>query len=291
MDIKPYILAARPKTLPAAVVPVWLGCMLSWKVLGVFDLWLAICTLMGAVWIQIATNFFNDAIDNDKGADTEQRLGPVRATASGLLSRRTVYGFAILCLLITGVFGYFLYQQRGWPVIAIGIPSLYLCYGYTGGPVPLAYRGLGEIFVVFFFGIVAVAGTFFMQTGLWSLDAVMLGLQVGFLSAVLISINNLRDVEEDASNNKRTLAVKLGVKGGKVVILAETVAALALCLYWLAAGYALLAWLPACFILLGGLICMKIMKTPPSRAYNKLLALGGLQLILFGGLFTAACLL
>lgn len=291
MNIKPYILAARPKTLPAAVVPVWLGCMLSWKMLGIFDLWLAVCTLMGAVWIQIATNFFNDAIDNDKGADTEQRLGPVRATASGLLSRKTVYGFAVLCLLIAIAFGVSLYQVRGWPVIAIGLPSLYLCYGYTGGPVPLAYRGLGEIFVVFFFGVVAVAGTFFMQTGLWSLESVMLGLQVGFLSAVLISINNIRDIEEDASNNKRTLAVKLGQRGGKVVILVETAAAFLLGSYWLYSGYPLLAWLPSCFMLLGALICIKVLKTPPSKAYNKYLAMGGLQLLLFGSLFTAACLI
>lgn len=291
MNLKPYILAARPKTLPAAVVPVWLGCMLSWKLLGIFDLWLAFCTLMGAVWIQIATNFFNDAIDNDKGADTERRLGPVRATASGLLSRRTVYLFAAICLMVSGLFGYFLYAQRGWPVIAIGIPSLYLCYGYTGGPVPLAYRGLGEIFVVFFFGVVAVAGTFFMQTGLWSNEAILLGLQVGLLSAVLISINNLRDVDEDRSNDKRTLAVKLGVKGGKSVILMETVLAVLLGLVWLYFGYTKLAIVPSLFILLGGVICIQIIKTPPSRAYNKYLALGGLQLILFGGLFTIACLL
>ncbi|SHJ33947.1 1,4-dihydroxy-2-naphthoate prenyltransferase [Rubritalea squalenifaciens DSM 18772] len=291
MNLKPYILAARPKTLPAAIVPVWLGCMLTWKLLGIFDLWLASCTLMGAIWIQIATNFFNDAIDNDKGADTEHRLGPIRATASGLLSRRTVYLFAVLCLLISGVFGYFLYAQRGWPVVAIGIPSLYLCYGYTGGPVPLAYRGLGEIFVIFFFGVVAVAGTFFMQTGTWSAESILLGLQIGLLSAVLISINNLRDVDEDRSNDKRTLAVKLGVKGGKIIIVIETLLAFLLGLAWIYFGQVELFILPSLFMLLGATICAQVIKREPGRIYNKYLALGGLQLILFGGLFTAACLL
>ena len=103
--MKSYILAARPKTLPAAVVPVWVGCVLAYYFTGTWDILLAIYTLMGAIWIQIATNFFNDAIDSEKGADTEARLGPVRATASGKLSSKTVYGVAFVCLLIACVFG------------------------------------------------------------------------------------------------------------------------------------------------------------------------------------------
>ena len=213
--LKSCILAARPKTLPAAIVPVWLGCMLAWKLTGEFDLWLAVCTFMGAVWIQVGTNFFNDAIDNDKGADTEKRLGPVRATASGLLSRGQVYGAAVICLLIAAVFGWFLFEARGWTMLAIGVPSLYLCYGYTGGPVPLAYRGLGEIFVILFFGLIAVMGTIFVQLGTWPIEGAVLGLQAGLLSAVLISINNLRDREEDATNDKNTLAVKMGETWGQ----------------------------------------------------------------------------
>ena len=177
------------------MVPVWVGCVLAYHLTGQWDLGLAVYTLMGAIWIQIATNFFNDAIDAQKGADTEARLGPVRATASGQLSSRTVYTVALICLLTASVFGWLLFVERGWPIIAIGIPSLYLCYGYTGGPVLLAYRGLGELFVILFFGVVAVTGTVFVQTGQWSPVGVIMGVAVGCLSAVLIAINNLRDVD------------------------------------------------------------------------------------------------
>ncbi len=289
--LKSCILAARPKTLPAAIVPVWLGCMLAWKLEGQFDWWLALCTLMGAVWIQIGTNFFNDAIDNDKGADTERRLGPVRATASGLLSRGQVYGAALGCLLVAAVFGWFLFQARGWAMVAIGLPSLYLCYGYTGGPVPLAYRGLGEVFVVLFFGVIAVMGTIFVQLGTWPVEGLLLGLQLGLLSAVLISINNLRDREEDAGNAKNTLAVKLGETWGKRVVAIEIFGAFILSFAWLAMGQMSL-WLgSSMFIVLGVRIWGLVREEPPSAKYNKFLALGGAQLILFAVLYTIACVI
>lgn len=287
------ILAARAKTLPAAVVPVWLGCVLAWRLGGVFDgsnLWLAFCTLMGAMWIQIATNFFNDAIDADKGADTERRLGPVRATASGLLSRRSVYGLAGLCLLIAIGFGTVLVVERGWPIVAIGIPSLYLCYGYTGGPVPLAYRGLGELFVILFFGLVAVMGTVFVQLGEWRLEALVLGLQMGLLSAVLISVNNLRDVEEDRTNDKRTLAVQWGVTAARCVITLEVLLAYVLGGFWLDYGMKTVFFYPLGAMFLGVVVVMGVWNFLPSPRYNKYLALGGVQLLVFGALFTLAML-
>lgn len=246
---------------------------------------------MGAIWIQIGTNFFNDAIDADKGADTEKRLGPKRATASGLLSRRCVYLTAACCLLIAALFGWELYRHCGWPIIAIGIPSLYLCYGYTGGPVPLAYRGLGELFVILFFGLVAVTGSVFVQIGEWRAEAVLLGLQVGLLSAVLISINNLRDRQEDLTNNKRTLAVKWGEHAAKVVVLVEVLAAFALCFAWYLFRIPSVGVLSAGFIVLGSYILAHVMSEPPSERYNRYLAFGGLQLILFACLFTTACLI
>jgi 1,4-dihydroxy-2-naphthoate octaprenyltransferase len=287
--LKSCILAARPKTLPAAIVPVWLGCVLAWKLTGEFDLWLAICTLMGAIWIQIGTNFFNDAIDNDKGADTEKRLGPVRATASGLLTRGQVYGAALFCLCIAAVFGWFLFEARGWTMVAIGLPSLYLCYGYTGGPVPLAYRGLGEIFVILFFGLIAVSGTIFVQLRAWPLEGVLLGLQLGLLSSVLISINNLRDREEDAGNDKRTLAVKLGEKTGKRVVAFEVFGAFALSIAWVYFQMPELWIASGLFIPLGVKLWILVRDEAPSARYNKFLALGGIQLILFAVLFTVAC--
>ena len=289
MDLRPYILAARPKTLPAAIVPVWLGCVLAWYLEHQFDGWLAFYTVMGAVWIQIGTNFFNDAIDDAKGSDTENRLGPVRATASGLLSRRVVYLVAVICLLIAGFCGWKLYAVRGLPIVYIGIPSLYLCYGYTGGPWPLAYKGLGEVFVVLFFGLVAVAGTVFIQLGEWRWEAVLLGAQVGLLSAVLISINNLRDREEDEGNNKRTMAVVLGESLAKKLLLLELFSPALLGAIWCwKVDCQLFLW-PLLYLVLAVIIAKGVLQHPPSRIYNKYLALGGMQLIFFGILFHIAC--
>jgi 1,4-dihydroxy-2-naphthoate octaprenyltransferase len=279
------LLAARPKTLPAAIVPVWAGCVLAWKLTGTFDLPLAIWTLLGAIAIQIATNFFNDAIDAKKGADTKHRLGPVRVTASGLLRPRTVMTIAAGFLLLALVCGVFLYQARGWPIVLIGIPSLFLAYGYTGGPFPLAYRGMGELFVIAFFGLVAVTGTVFVQTGTWPREALLLGTQIGLLSAVLISINNFRDREEDASTGKRTLAVRCGPKLAAAVIWLEIKVAAFAGIAWWALGQPSLMAASLPVFLLGMRIIWGVLTLPPGPAFNRLLALGGLQLVLFAVVF------
>lgn len=286
--MKPFFLAARPKTLPAAVVPVWVGCVLTFYLTDGWDILLAFFTVMGSIWIQIATNFFNDAIDSDKGADTENRLGPVRATASGQLSRRTVYFSAMVCLLLAAGFGVPLLLERGWAMLAIGLPSFYLAYGYTGGPWPLAYKGLGELFVILFFGIVAVMGTVFVQTGMWRVEALVVGVAIGCLSAVLISINNLRDVDEDRGNEKNTLAVKWGrAKALRLLFLMTLVPYVVtqplfgwqLSLLWFLAPLSL-----------GWLIVKWVSQTPPGPAYNKYLALSALQLVLFATALTICCL-
>jgi 1,4-dihydroxy-2-naphthoate polyprenyltransferase len=289
--LKSCILAARPKTLPAAIVPVWAGCVLAWKLTGAFNLWLAVCTLVGAIAIQIATNFFNDAIDAKKGADTERRLGPQRVTASGLMSPQSVMRLGMVFLAIAIGCGAALYQARGWPIIAIGIPSLFLAYGYTGGPFPLAYRGMGELFVVLFFGFVAVAGTVFIQTGVWPNEAWLLGGQIGLLSAILISINNLRDREEDASTGKRTLAVRFGPKVAVAVIWLEVKVAAFAGLAWIAFGHPTLAVAGAPIFLLGLRIIWGVMTFPPGPAFNRLLALGGIQLIMFAAAYHIAAVI
>jgi 1,4-dihydroxy-2-naphthoate octaprenyltransferase len=283
--LRSIALAARPKTLPAAIVPVWAGCVLAWHLERAFAPGLAAATLLGAVCIQIATNFFNDAIDSRKGADTSRRLGPLRVTASGLLSPAAVHGVALVFLGLAFGCGVVLYQSRGWPIILIGVPSLALSYGYTGGPFPLAYRGMGELFVVLFFGWVAVCGTVFIQTGSWPPAGWLLGAQVGLLSATLISINNLRDRAEDATTGKRTLAVRWGHHGGTAVIGAELALATLAGLCWLPLGNGplLLASLPV--VVLGSIILRGITRQPPGPAYNRVLALAGLQLLAFAAIF------
>ena len=289
--LKACLLAARPKTLPAAIVPVWAGCVLAWKLTGNFDLLLALCTLGGSIAIQIATNFFNDAIDARKGADTERRLGPLRVTASGMMYSKTVMRLAMVFLGLAVACGAVLYQARGWPIIAIGIPSLFLAYGYTGGPFPLAYRGMGELFVILFFGLVAVTGTVFIQTGTWPHEALLLGLQIGLLSAILISINNLRDREEDATTGKRTLAVRFGPKVAVAVIWLEVKIAVFSGLGWIAFGQPPLAMAAAPAFLIGLRIIWGVLTFPPGPAFNRLLALGGVQLILFAAAFHFAAVM
>lgn len=288
--LKSFVFAARPKTLPAAIVPVWVGCALAWKLSGTFQFGLALWTLFGAISIQIATNFFNDAIDAQKGADTERRLGPARVTASGMMQPRTVMALGAGFLGMALVCGVLLFQVRGWPIVAIGIPSLFLAYGYTGGPFPLAYRGLGELFVILFFGLIAVTGTVFIQTGHWPQQAWLSGLQTGLLSAVLISINNFRDREEDSTTGKHTLAVRFGPKVAAAVIWLEIKLAAFAGLLWLAFGQPMLVFASLPVLLIGLRIIWGVLTLPPGPAFNRLLALGGLQLILFAAVFHVAAM-
>ena len=286
--LKSYLLATRPKTLPAAVVPVWVGCALSWELTGILDCRLAAFTLLSALCIQIATNLFNDVIDDRKGADTAKRLGPRRVTVSGLLPRRAVYLGAFVFLVLASLASLPLIEERGWFIIAIGVPSLYLSYGYTGGPFPLAYLGLGEVFVILFFGLVAVGGTVFVQTGEWFWPAGVIGLQVGLLSAVLIAINNLRDVEEDRRSGKKTLAVRFG--SAPVRWLTRVFVVVPFLLGF--SGYQYDAhWLPVfslSWVVVGIWSVEGVRRSPPGIRYNRYLAGAALQLVLFAVAFTAA---
>lgn len=285
--LKAVVSGARPKTLAAGVVPVWAGGVLAWKLEGAYDLWLWICTLLAALCIQIATNFFNDAVDGKKGADGVRRTGPKRLTGTGEMCFSQVMGLGAAFLAGSVFFGAFLFFARGWPVLAIGLPSLFLAYGYTGGPFPLAYRGMGEIFVILFFGFIAVLGTVFIQTGAWPMEAVLLGGQIGLLSAVLISVNNFRDREEDSLVGKRTLAVKFGAKVAAAVIWLEIKAAALLGIAWLMMGYPLfgLASLPV--FVIGMRIIWGVLTLPADARMNRLLALGAVELVLFAGVFHA----
>jgi 1,4-dihydroxy-2-naphthoate octaprenyltransferase len=213
-----WLHAARPKTLGAAVAPVVAGSVIGWKIGGKFDWSLMLATLGSCMALQVATNWFNDAIDFEKGADTAARLGPRRITAAGVVTSKAVLRAGWMMLGVAILLSLPLIQERGWPILVIGLPSLYFCYGYTGGPMPLAYRGLGELFVILFFGFVAVTGSAFVQSGEWLTGAVVAGFQIGCLSTVLIGINNLRDVTEDALSGKRTLAVRFGRTFGRLEI-------------------------------------------------------------------------
>lgn len=280
-----WIAAARPKTLGAAVAPVVVGSVLGWKISGHWSWFLLFCTLGSTIALQVATNWFNDAIDFVKGADTQERVGPRRITAAGVVSSAAVMRAAWLMLGVAALLSLPLIQARGLAILAIGLPSLYFCYGYTGGPMPLAYRGLGELFVILFFGFVAVLGSAFVQSGEWLIAGLVAGLQIGCLSTVLIAINNLRDREEDRTTGKRTLAVRLGVTFARLEITALIVLAHAAGIYWWQNDFPRAFTVPLAVAPVGLILIVRIWTVKPGPAYNRFLALSGMQLLLFAGLF------
>ncbi len=286
----PWILAARPRTLGAAIVPVVSGCALAFAA-GGFDPLASALALICAILIQIATNYFNDAIDHAKGADTAERLGPVRATSAGLLSPRAVMTGGAVCLIIATILAIPLVLHGGWPILALGIVSLVLSYAYTGGPFPLAYLGLGEIFVVLFFGIFAVAGTFFLNTLEISWAPVLAGLQIGLHSSVLLAVNNLRDLETDLAANKRTLAARFGLSFARRENAALVAAPFILGILWLPLGYLWAFLLPVMTLPLAWWLARACLEARPARETNQLLAQAAALHASFGLLLALAFLL
>jgi 1,4-dihydroxy-2-naphthoate octaprenyltransferase len=204
-----WLAAIRPKTLPAAASPVLVGSALAFQARG-FALGPALAALIGALLIQVGSNLANDVYDHEQGADSADRLGPLRVTQAGLLTgeevkngMRFVFGAATLV-------GLYLVAVAGWPVIVIGVLSIVAAIGYTGGPFPLAYKGLGDVFVLLFFGFVAVCGTAFVQVGAVPRAAWPAGLVVGCLATAILVVNNVRDHETDRVAGKRTLPVVMG---------------------------------------------------------------------------------
>ncbi len=288
-------LAARPKTLPAGLVAVWAGCLVVRQfsaTLGdnliALNLRLALFTALSCACIQISCNLFNDALDAAHHADTARRQGPLRITAGGRMSARGVKCWALGFMILAALAALPLIAAQGWGIVLIGIPCLICSYLYTGGPFPLAYHGLGELFVLLFFGLVAVVGTVYVQIG-WQPDfapiyaaAAMLGIICGLLSCVLIEVNNIRDRAEDATTGKRTLAVRLGDKRARGLAMAFLVAPYAVTrqlsevLPGLGRNW---CWIAA--LLVGGIILHKLTTTPADKRMNVLLGLASLHMILY----------
>ena len=205
-----WLLAIRPRTLSISVVPVMVGTSLAWAEHRLFSWTTLLATLGGALLIQIGTNLHNDAADFERGADTPQRLGPRRVSAEGWLEPGRVRRAAHLSFAGAFLSGIYLVWIGGWPIVVLGLLSLMAAYGYTGGPRPVAYTPLGELFVFLFFGLAAVTGSVYRQTHQWSWNALLLGAAVGLPAAAVLLINNYRDLDTDRSAGKHTLAVVLG---------------------------------------------------------------------------------
>ncbi|MBE2315033.1 1,4-dihydroxy-2-naphthoate polyprenyltransferase [Solirubrobacter sp. CPCC 204708] len=236
-------MAARPRTLPAAAAPVFVGTAYA-AALGTFRPLTFVATLLGALLIQIGTNLSNDYSDARRGADTEDRLGPVRVTAGGLVPPKQVLVATYVAFGLAVLVGVYLILTSGWELLLVGVLSILAGVLYTGGPRPYGYEGLGEVFVFLFFGIVAVTGTFFAQTKELAWEAFVLAVPVGLLATAILMVNNVRDLETDRRAGKRTLAVRLGrdrarVAYALIVYLAFATAPLA----WAFGGEQLTPWL------------------------------------------------
>lgn len=283
-----WIAASRPKTLIIAVAPVVMGCAMAWNE-GAFHLLTAVFTLLAAVAIQIGTNFYNDYADFLKGADTPCRNGPERMSQSGKITIQTMRTAAFLSFGGACLFGLYLVWRGGPIILLIGCSSIAAGFLYTGGPRPLAYSGWGDPFVLLYFGAIAVAGTHLLQAQHWSWAAFIQGLSPGFLALAVLTINNLRDSQQDIQANKRTLVVRFGLSFGRIEYTLCWLFALAIPLFYVAQWpYLLLTqllWIP------GLQLCRKIWKKAPGPQYNAYLGITAAQGLLFSILFSLGYIL
>lgn len=205
-----WLLAIRPRTLPAAAAPVIVGSALAFHD-NAFQFFPALAALLGALLLQIGANLANDVFDFKKGADTHERLGPPRVTQMGLLAPNQVLIGMCVALGLAALIGLYLIYVGGWVILVIGILAILCAIAYTGGPFPLGYLGLGEVFVFLFFGLAAVCGTYFVQAGTVSPLAWLAAIPLGLLACAILVVNNLRDIDTDRAAGKKTLAVRFGV--------------------------------------------------------------------------------
>jgi 1,4-dihydroxy-2-naphthoate octaprenyltransferase len=244
--VRIWLMASRVRTLPAAIAPVLVGTSLAGYI-GVFHPLRFLAALVGAIFIQVGTNLSNDYSDARRGADTEDRLGPVRVTAGGLVPPGRVLLATYVSFGVAVLAGIYLIAVAGWQLLLVGGASILAGVLYTGGPRPYGYEGLGEVFVFLFFGVVAVAGSFFVQVPHLDWEAFALAVPVGLLAAGILVVNNVRDIETDRRAGKRTLAVRLGRERTRelfaVMVYGAYVLAPVTWLFGPLSGWLLLPWL------------------------------------------------
>ena len=256
-----WLMAARPRTLPAAVAPVLVGTALAWTG-GTFKVLTFLAALIGALFIQVGTNLSNDYSDARRGADTEDRLGPVRVTAGGLVPPRQVLIATYVAFAVAVLAGAYLIATAGWELLLVGAASILAGVLYTGGPRPYGYEGLGEVFVFLFFGVVAVAGSYFAQTEELAWEALVLAVPVGLLASAILVVNNVRDLETDRRAGKRTLAVRLGRERARALFAAMIAGAFVTApLPWLLGS--LSPWLLLCWLAIP--LALPVVRTVRTR--------------------------
>jgi len=287
----PWILAARPKTLPAAIAPVLVGTALAARA-GRIDPLVFAATLAAAMLLQIGANYANDVFDFLKGAD-KARIGPTRVTQSGLLSTRQMLIGTAVVFIAAALLGVYLVAVGGLPIVVIGVCAIVAALAYTAGPFPLAYHGLGDLFAFLFFGVVAVSGTFLLQTGRIDATTLLASIPTALLVTNIIVVNNLRDIDTDRAANKRTLAVRIGDRRTRIEYVAFVAAAyLTPLLLWLLRFVpgpgGMLAWLS---LPVGVVLARDLWRTPRSPALNPILGRTAQFNLLFSALFSVGLLL
>lgn len=279
--IKIWIDALRPKTLPASIVPVLIGTAMAYYD-GYFNPVTLSLTLLCSLLIQIITNFVNEIYDFKKGADGKDRVGPRRAVSAGLikpLTMKIVSGSLVITTFIIGL--YLVFNGGGVFIFSIGVLSLFFAYAYTGGPYPLAYKGISDVFVLIFFGVIAVTGTYYLQTHKLIPEVIIASLAPGFLSMNILGVNNIRDISSDKMVGKITLAVRMGEKPAKIMYVIINLLAfiVPVILYFsLENRYFLM---PLLVFPISLVICLNLFKSSGPKL-NKILAQTGLVLILYG---------
>ena len=289
--VRIWLMAARPRTLPAAIAPVLVGTALAGFQHAFHPLRL-VAALLGAIFIQVGTNLSNDYSDARRGADAEDRLGPVRVTAGGLVPPRQVLVATYVSFGLAVLAGIYLIVVAGWLLLVIGVASIIAGVLYTGGPRPYGYEGLGEVFVFLFFGLVAVAGSYFAQTRHLDWEAFALSVPVGLLAAAILIVNNVRDIDSDRRADKRTLAVRLGRERTRVMFSVTLGLAFLLALATWVFG-PLQAWVALCWLALP--LAARLVRTVSTRtdgpSLNGALAGSGQLQLAFCVLLSAGVLL
>ena len=295
-----WLMAARPQTLPAAAAPVIVGVGLAADA-GVFAPLPALAALVGAALIQIGTNFANDYYDAIRGADTDDREGFTRVVASGIIDPHEVKRAMWLTFAAAILVGTYLVAVGGVPIIVIGLASVAAGIAYTGGPYPLGYHGLGDLFVFVFFGVIAVTGTYYVQAAalvgghfpLWipegtvPLAVVVASLPIAALSTNILVVNNVRDREEDAETGKRTLAVRFGYRFSRLQFLLLLTVAYLTPLWFLWSGYGAAVLLPLLTLPLAATVTRTVLTETSGAALNPALESTGKLLAAYAALFAA----
>ncbi len=285
-----WLMAARPRTLPAASAPVLAASAVAFAE-GRFALPAALAALLAALLLQIGANLANDVFDFHRGADTAERLGPLRVTQAGLLKPGQVLAGMWVCFGAAALLGVYLVVLAGWPVLAIGLFSILAAIAYSGGPLPFGYYGLGDLVVFIFFGPVAAAGTYFVQAGSVSLAAWAISIPMGLLTTAILVVNNLRDVETDRRAGKHTLAVRFGAQAARweytLLVGVSFLFSPVLAASGLAPGWILLSWLalPSAYRML------HLVWHAQGRALNQALGGTGQLELLYGVLLGAGFVL